>query len=57
MYDYSSQINNIDDGEFELTDDDDDGTTYDLNTDDEYNDSFSCNDDYTDDNKQDDSRD
>ncbi|CAF3197195.1 unnamed protein product [Rotaria sp. Silwood2] len=55
IYDYSFQLSNIDDGKFELADDDD-KTTADLNMDDGNSDSFSCNDDYTDDDEQDDSR-
>ncbi|CAF5031460.1 unnamed protein product, partial [Rotaria socialis] len=47
MHDYSSQLNQSDDGEFEIADDDDDdndddnGTAADLNS----NDGFSSNDD------------
>ncbi|CAF3295155.1 unnamed protein product [Rotaria socialis] len=59
MYDYSSQLSNIDDEEFELADDDDDDDDEradDLNMDDGNNDSTSSNDDYTDDDEQDDTR-
>ncbi|CAF4892834.1 unnamed protein product [Rotaria sp. Silwood1] len=57
MYDYSSQLSNIDGGEFEIADDDEDETTDDLNIDDDNNDSFSSNDDYSDDDEKDDTRD
>ncbi|CAM4846128.1 unnamed protein product, partial [Rotaria magnacalcarata] len=57
MYDYSSQLSNIDDEEFELADDDDDDERADdLNMDDGNNDSTSSNDDHTDDDEQDDTR-
>ncbi len=56
MYDYSSQLSNIDDGGFEIADDDADKTTVDLNMDDNNNDGFSSNDDYTDEDEQDDTR-
>ncbi|CAF3454281.1 unnamed protein product [Rotaria socialis] len=57
MYDYSSQLSNIHDEEFELADDDDDDERADdLNMDDGNNDSNSSNDDYTDDDEQDDTR-
>ncbi|CAF5051928.1 unnamed protein product, partial [Rotaria socialis] len=58
MYDYSSQLNQTDDGEFEIADDDDDdndddnGTAADLNS----NDGFSSNDDYDEDAEQDNTR-
>ncbi|CAF1397296.1 unnamed protein product [Didymodactylos carnosus] len=48
MYDYSSQLNNIDDGEFEIADDEDGESTNNPNMDVENNDSFSSNDDYSD---------
>ncbi|CAF4637549.1 unnamed protein product, partial [Rotaria sp. Silwood2] len=53
MYDYSSQLINMDDEEFEIADDDDDyndETTTDLNMDDDNND------DYSDEDEQDDAR-
>ncbi|CAF3976036.1 unnamed protein product, partial [Rotaria magnacalcarata] len=56
MHDYSSQLTNIDDEEFELADDDDDETTNDLNMDDDNNDDFPSNDDYSDEDEQDDAR-
>ncbi|CAF4334683.1 unnamed protein product, partial [Rotaria magnacalcarata] len=56
MYDYSSQLSNIDDEEFELADDDDDERADDLNMDNGNNDSTSSNDDHTDDDEQDDTR-
>ncbi|CAF2033821.1 unnamed protein product [Rotaria magnacalcarata] len=60
MYDYSSQLNQTDDGEFEIAaaddddddNDDDNGTAADLNS----NDGFSSNDDYDDDDEQDNTR-
>ncbi|CAF3564782.1 unnamed protein product [Rotaria socialis] len=53
MYDYSSKINQTDDGEFEIADDDDNNeTAVDLNS----NDGFSSNDTYDDDDEQDDTR-
>jgi hypothetical protein len=61
MYDYSSQLSNIDDGEFEIADDDDDDgddkITADLDIDDDNNDGFPSNDSYTDEDEQDDPRD
>ena len=58
MYDYSSQLSNIDDGEFEIADDDEDNeTTDDLNMDDDNNDRFSSDDDYNDEDEQDDTSD
>ncbi|CAF4737129.1 unnamed protein product, partial [Rotaria socialis] len=59
MYDYSSQLSNIDDEEFELADDDDDDDDEradDLSMDDGNNDSTSSNDDHTDDDEQYDTR-
>ncbi|CAF2086345.1 unnamed protein product [Rotaria magnacalcarata] len=56
MYDYSSQLSNIDDEEFELADDDDDERADDLNMDNGNYDSTSSNDDHTDDDEQDDTR-
>jgi len=60
MYDYSSQLINMDHEEFEIADDDDDDdddndeTTTDFNIDDDNNDDFSSNDDYSDEDEQDD---
>ena len=57
MYDYSPQLINMDDEEFEIADDDDDDnneTTTDLNMDDDNNDDFPSNDDYSDEDEQDD---
>ena len=57
MHDYSSQLTNIDDEEFELADDDEDDndeTTTDLNMDDDNSDDFPSNDDYSDEDEQDD---
>jgi hypothetical protein len=59
MYDYSSQLNDMDDEEFEIADDDEDDndeTTTDLNMDDDNNDDFPSNEDYSDDDEQDDAR-
>ncbi|CAF3375884.1 unnamed protein product [Rotaria sp. Silwood1] len=55
MYDYSSQVDNLNDEVFET--DDDDETTNDLNIDDDNNDSFSSNGDYTDEDEQNNTRD
>jgi hypothetical protein len=68
MYDYSSQLSNMDDEECEIADDDEeceiadddeddnDETTTDLNMDDDNNDDFPSNEDYSDDDEQDDAR-
>ncbi|CAF2853921.1 unnamed protein product [Rotaria sp. Silwood2] len=62
MHDCSSQLSNIDDGEFEIAaaaaddDDADNRTTADLNVDDDNNDDFCSNDDYYDKDEQGDTR-
>ena len=59
MYDYSSQLSNMDEEEFEISDDDnddDDGTTDDLNIDNSSSDNDSSGDDNTDDDEQDDTQ-
>ena len=64
MYDYSSQLTDMDDEEFEIADDDDDDdddddndeSTSDLNMDNDNDDDFPSNDDYSDEEEQADAR-
>ena len=52
MYDCSSDLTNMDDEEFEIAEDKDDATTDDVNMDDGINDSFSSNDEHSDEDEQ-----
>ena len=56
MYDYSSQLNDLDDGECEIADDDEDEIPDDVDGEDDNKDCYSSNDDYTDENENDDTQ-